>query len=100
MIQDKNVENFCISQLEKEIAKNEKIRKALDNETKLIMLFMVRSKVMFAGEYKGGSNIEGIQLHDNTSVIIPKEEEIFEFLGERNKEALVKLSRLSQQDSL
>ena len=97
MIQDKNVEDFTISQLKKEIEKNEKIRKALQkDETKLIMIFMVRGKVKFSGQYPAGTAIEGIQLHQHTSVIIPTEEEISDFLGDRNREALEKLSGLKK----
>lgn len=58
------------------------------------MIFMGRGKFKFPGHYLDGSTIEGIQLHQHTSVIIPTEEEISDFLGDRNREALEKQSGL------
>ncbi|KAG2373267.1 hypothetical protein C9374_012370 [Naegleria lovaniensis] len=98
MIQDKNVGELSISKLREEIDKNEKIRKALDEtiETKLIMVFMVRGNTKFSGHYLGGTTIGGIPLHRHTSVIILTEEEISDFLGDKNLEALQKLSGLKK----
>ncbi|KAG2386345.1 hypothetical protein C9374_002791 [Naegleria lovaniensis] len=75
---------------------NEKIRKTI--ETKLIMVLMVRGNTKFSGQFLGGTTIGGIPLHRHTSVIILTEEEISDFLGDKNLEALQKLSGLKKQD--
>lgn len=95
MIQDKNSNVYPKAKFLEDIEKNEKIRtvQSVGDKAKLIMVFLARANVYFAGTYDYGNTSLG--QHKNTYIIVLNEKEFNDFFGEENRLALEKLSSIT-----